>query len=493
MPNTTAHTPVTLTPIVPANQTLINGVFRDAQDGQTFPVTDPATGQVITEVPAMGAAETREAITAARAAFPPWSARTAGERAAILSSWAGLLSEHTEQLAVLLAAENGKPLADARAEMAYAISFVDFFAAEARRANGETIPAHRADTRIVVLKQPVGVVAAITPWNFPAAMITRKAAPALAAGCTVVLKPAEQTPLSALAIAALGVQAGLPAGTLNIVTGDAEAAPVIGSELTGHPAVAMLTFTGSTQVGRTLAGQCAPTVKKTTLELGGNAAFVVFDDANLDAAVQGALVAKFRHGGQSCVGANRFYIHHSVYDEFADRFAERARQLTVGPYTDPASQLGPLIDRSGLEKVREHVADALGHGARLLAGGHPLGGTFHEATMLADISPDMRITREKTFGPVAALSRFTSEQDVIQAVNATEFGLAGYFYTRDHARAWRVAEALEAGMVGINTGFISVEIAPFGGIKQSGLGREGSHHGLDEFLELKYLCVNIAA
>ncbi|MFR9774080.1 NAD-dependent succinate-semialdehyde dehydrogenase [Nocardia sp. SC052] len=479
------------TVVVPQNKALINGEFVDADSEAVFSVTDPATGLTLADIPAMGQAETRRAIRAAQTAQPAWAARTAGERATVLSRWASLMVDHSETLAVLLAAENGKPLPDARAEVAYATSFLDFFAAEARRVYGETIPAHRADTRIMVLKQPVGVVAAITPWNFPAAMITRKSAPAIAAGCTVVLKPAEQTPLSALAIATLASEAGLPAGVLNIVTGDRFGAPEIGREMCTNPVVRHVTFTGSTEVGRMLASQCAPTVKKTTLELGGNAAFIVFEDADLDAAADGAMVAKFRHGGQSCVGVNRFFVHDSIFDDFARRFATRAKTLVPGPYTDPAATVGPLIDEHGLQKVKDHVADALKHGARLLVGGHALGGTFHEPTVLADATLNMRLAQEETFGPVAALFRFTDEDEVIQTVNSTEFGLSGYFYTRDHARVWRVAEAIEAGMIGINTGFLSVEIAPFGGIKQSGLGREGSHHGIDEFLEFKYLCIDI--
>ncbi|WP_245400880.1 NAD-dependent succinate-semialdehyde dehydrogenase [Nocardia albiluteola] len=480
---------MTSTVVVPQDRALIDGKFVGSDSGATFPVTDPATGRVLAEVPQMGEAETRRAIEAAQAAQPAWAERTARDRSKILDRWAALLTEKSEELAVLLSAENGKPLSDSRAEVAYAIGFVDFFAAEARRVYGETIPAHRTDTRILVLKQPVGVVGAITPWNFPAAMVTRKSAPAIAAGCAVVLKPAEQTPLCALAIAELAVEAGVPAGVLNIVTGDDAAAPTIGGELCANPVVRQLTFTGSTEVGRILAAQCAPTVKRMTLELGGNAAFVVFEDADLDAAVEGAITAKFRHGGQSCVGANRFFVHDAVYEDFAHRFAERAAALRVAPYTDPDSNLGPLIDTQGFEKVRAHVADALAHGARLLAGGHALEGTFHEATVLADVTIDMLISHEETFGPVAGLFRFGTEAEVIDAVNNTEYGLASYFYTRDNSRAWRVGEAIEAGMIGVNTGFISVESVPFGGVKQSGMGREGSHHGIEEFLEMKYLAL----
>ncbi len=464
----------------------VDGKWVSADSGATFPVVNPATQEVIGTVPLMGRAETQAAIQAAQAAFPIWSKKTAQERSDILLRWYHLMMENSEALAHLLTREHGKPLSEARAEIAYAASFLRFYAEEARRVYGETIPAHRTDTRIMVLKQPIGVVGAITPWNFPSAMITRKAAPALAAGCTVVLKPAEQTPFSALAIAALAEQAGLPSGALNIITGN----PVeIGEELCSNPLVRMLSFTGSTEVGRLLARQCSNTVKKLTLELGGNAPFIVFEDADLTAAVDGAIISKYRHSGQTCVCTNRFLIQDSIYDAFVARFVERVSKLRVGNGLDTGVDIGPLIDEQAIAKVQTHVEDAINKGASLLLGGHPLRGTFFEPTVLGDATPSMRLATEETFGPVAALFRFTTEEEAIALANDTEYGLAGYFYSKDLARAWRVAEALECGMVGINSGFLSVEIAPFGGVKQSGLGREGSHHGIEEFLNLKFVCL----
>ncbi len=473
-------------PALLRNRCLIDGEWITADSGEYFDVVNPSTGDTVGQVPAMGTAETARAIEAARTAQRGWAARTAGERAEILLRWRALVIESQEDLARLLTLEQGKPLAEARGELAYAASFLHLYAEEARRIHGETIPSSSTDTRIMVLREPIGVVACITPWNFPAAMITRKAAPAIAAGCTVVMKPAEETPLSALALAALGERAGLPAGVLNIVTGSPEP---IGSELCASPVVRALSFTGSTEVGRLLAEKCARTVKKMTLELGGNAPFIVFEDADLDAAVNGAVISKFRQSGQSCVGTNRFLIHDAIYDTFAERFAERVRALTVGDGTLENVDIGPLINHQGLRKVQDHVADALERGATLLAGGGqpPGGGTFYSPTVLGDATVDMKIAGEETFGPVAALFRFRTEEEAIELANATEFGLAAYFYSLDLRRVWRVAERLESGMIGINTGFLSVEVAPFGGVKQSGLGREGSRHGIEEYTEMKYL------
>ncbi|WP_433709647.1 NAD-dependent succinate-semialdehyde dehydrogenase [Nocardia sp. CA-084685] len=464
---------------------LIDGVWTAARSGEYFDVRNPATGETVGRAPAMERAETVDAIDAANRAQREWAARTAGERADILLRWRDLVIEFQEDLARLLTLEQGKPLAEARGEIAYAASFLRLYAEEARRIHGEIIPSTSSDTRIMVLREPIGVVACITPWNFPAAMITRKAAPAIAAGCTVVMKPAEETPLSALALASLADKAGLPAGVLNIVTGRPES---IGGELCANPVVRALSFTGSTEIGRLLAAQCAPSVKKMTLELGGNAPFIVFDDADIDAAVDGAIISKFRQSGQSCVGTNRFLVHDTVYDTFAERFAERVRGLTVGNGLHQGTAVGPLINEQALRKVREHVADALDKGAKLLAGGEEIpGGTFFAPTVLGDATTTMRIAQEETFGPVAALFRFETEQEAIALANATEFGLAAYFYSEDLRRVWRVAEQLESGMVGINTGFLSVEVAPFGGVKQSGLGREGSQHGIEEYTEMKYL------
>lgn len=469
---------------------LIDGRWVDADDGRTLPVHNPANDERIGAVPLMGAEETRRAIAAANAAFPAWSGKLAKERADILLNWCRLMLERADQLAHLLTLEQGKPLAEARGEIAYAASFLRFYAEEARRVYGEIIPQPRPDLRIMVLKQPIGVVACITPWNFPAAMITRKAAPALAAGCTVVMKPAEATPLSALAIAALADEAGVPAGVLNVVTG--EPAP-IGSELCANPMVRKMSFTGSTATGRLLAAQCAPTIKNMGLELGGNAPFIVVEDADLKAAVDGAVLSKFRHSGQTCVCTNRFLVHAGIYDAFAEQFTKRVMALKVGNGFGPGVDVGPLINARAVAKVEAHVADAVARGATLLAGGkrHAAGANFFEPTVLSGVTADMRAACEETFGPMAALMRFETEDEVIALANGTEYGLAGYFYTQNMARAWRVAEKLESGMVGVNSGFLSVEVAPFGGVKQSGIGREGSHQGLEGFLEIKYLSLGV--
>jgi len=451
-----------------------------------LPVTNKATGDIMARVPEFGEAETREAIAAANRAFPKWSKLLAKERSKLVRRWYDLIVEHANELALLLTNEQGKPLAEAKGEILYAAGFIEFFAEEAKRINGETIPTFKSDARIVVIKQPVGVVAAITPWNFPAAMITRKAGPALAVGCTMVLKPASETPLTALALAALAEKAGIPKGVFNVITGKAS---VIGKELTSNPAVRMLTFTGSTEVGRTLMAQCAPTIKKLGLELGGNAPFIVFDDADLDKAVQGAIASKYRNAGQTCVCANRIYVQDKVYDAFAEKLAAEVKKMKVGPGTDEGVTTGPLINKAAVDKVEEHVADALKGGARVVLGGqrHQRGGNFFEPTILADVTSEMMIAREETFGPVAPLFRFKTEDDVIAMANDTPFGLAAYFYARDVGRVWRVAEALECGIIGINEGIISSEVAPFGGVKESGVGREGSSHGVEEFLEMKYL------
>ncbi len=471
-------------------QCLIGGAWCGADAGATFPVANPANGELLAVVPDMGAAETRRAIAAADAAWPAWRNRTAKERAGVLRKWHELLLAHADDLALLMTFEQGKPLAEAKGEVAYAASFVEWFAEEAKRVYGDTVPATQADKRLVVIRQPIGVCAAITPWNFPAAMITRKVGPALAVGCTVVVKPAEQTPLTALALAELAARAGFPAGVINVVTGSAASAPKIGGELTSNPVVRKLSFTGSTEVGRLLMAQCAPTVKKVSLELGGNAPFIVFDDADLDAAVEGALASKYRNTGQTCVCANRLLVQDGIYDAFAARLAEAAKRMKVGAGTEAGVLLGPLIDAQALAKVEEHVADALARGARVLTGGrrHALGGTFYEPTVIADVTPDMKCAREETFGPVAPLFRFRTEAEAVALANATEFGLAAYFFSRDVARCFRVGEALEYGMVGVNTGIMSNEVAPFGGVKQSGIGREGSKYGIDEYLEIKYLC-----
>jgi succinate-semialdehyde dehydrogenase/glutarate-semialdehyde dehydrogenase len=468
----------------------IDGKWTAADDASRLAVRNPANGEIIAEVANCGAVETNRAIAAADAAWPAWRTLTAKQRAQLLRRWFELILQNTEDLAQLITAEGGKPLAEARGEVAYGASFVEWFAEEGKRAYGETIPATAADKRLVVIKQPIGVCAAITPWNFPLAMITRKVAPALAAGCTVVIKPAEQTPLTALALAALAEEAGLPPGVFNVITGDPVA---IGGRLTASPIVRKLSFTGSTEVGRLLMAQCAATVKKVSFELGGNAPFIVFDDADLNAAVDGALIAKYRNAGQTCVCANRFLIQSGIYDAFAERFAARVRDMKVGPGTEDGVVQGPLIDDAALLKVQSHVADAVGLGARILCGGsrHDQGGNFFQPTVLADVTPAMRVAREETFGPVAPLFRFETEAEAVAMANDTEFGLAAYFYSRSLARSWRVGEALEYGMVGVNTGLISNEVAPFGGIKQSGIGREGSKYGIDDYLEIKYLCFDI--
>lgn len=463
----------------------VDGVWCAADHGGCFEVRNPATGLTIARVADLGAAQTHAAVAAADAAWPAWRKTVAKTRAALLRRWFELMTAHAEDLARLMTAEQGKPLAEARGEVAYAASFVEWFAEEARRVYGEIVPTHLAERRLLVLQQPVGVCAAITPWNFPAAMITRKVAPALAAGCTVVIKPAEQTPLTALALAVLAERAGFPAGVINVVTGSDPVA--IGGVLTASPLVRKLSFTGSTEVGRLLMAQCAPTIKKLSLELGGNAPFIVFDDADLEAAVEGALASKYRNAGQTCVCANRLLVQAGVYERFAARLAEAVGRFRVGPGLEPGVEIGPLIDAGALAKVEAHVADALALGARVLTGGrrHALGGGFFEPTVLADATPAMRVAREETFGPVAPLFRFETEDEALALANASPSGLAGYFYSRDLGRIFRVAEALEVGMVGVNTGLISTELTPFGGIKQSGLGREGSHHGIDEYLELK--------
>ncbi len=465
------------------SQCFVNGAWVGS--GQ-ISVTNPATGEEITKVPNFGAGETREAIAHARAAFKPWAARTGKERSRILRNWFDLMIENKDDLAMIMTSEQGKPLAEAVGEVEYAASFVEFFAEEAKRIYGDVIPSHRADGRIVVIKQPVGVIAAITPWNFPAAMITRKLGPALAVGCTAVCKPAGETPLTALALAELGERAGIPAGVLNMVTGKASA---IGGEMTSNPAVRMVTFTGSTEIGKLLMEQCASTVKRVGMELGGNAPFIVFNDAHIDKAVEGAMASKYRNAGQTCVCANRLYAQSGVYDAFADKLAETVSKMKVGPGTEKGVVQGPLINEAAVRKVEEHIQDAVSKGAEIVVGGkrHALGGTFFEPTVLKNVTSDMIVTREETFGPVAPIYRFETEEDVIRMANDTEFGLAAYFYSRDVGRIWRVAEALEYGIVGINEGLISTDVAPFGGVKESGIGREGSHYGVDEFIDIKYM------
>ena len=451
-------------------------------------VDNPATGEVIGTVPRLGRAETRQAIDAAARAFPAWRRKTGKERAQVMRRWFDLMMANQDDLARLMTTEQGKPLTESRGEVAYAASFLEWFGEEAKRVYGDTIPPHQADKRIVVIKEPVGVVACITPWNFPLAMITRKAGPAIAAGCTVVLKPASQTPFSALALAELAERAGVPKGVLNVITGSATE---IGGELTSNPIVRKLSFTGSTETGKLLMAQCASTVKKLSLELGGNAPFIVFDDADLDAAVEGAILSKYRNTGQTCVCANRLLVHDTVYDVFAERLSVAVRKLKPAPGLEAGATQGPLIDDRAVEKVESHIGDATSKGAKVLVGGrrHPLGGRFFEPTVLTDVTPSMAVAREETFGPVAPLFRFRTEADAIALANDTESGLAAYFYGRDIGRIWRVAEALEYGIVGINTGLISTEVAPFGGVKESGLGREGSKYGMEEFLEIKYLCM----
>lgn len=470
----------------------IAGAWSDADNGAVSAIANPATGELLGNVPELGAAETRRAIEAAHAAWPGWRQATAQTRATILRRWFSLMLEHQEDLAMLLTLEQGKPLAEARGEISYAASFIEWFAEEGKRVYGDTIPAHQPDKRILVLKEPVGVCAAITPWNFPTAMIARKAGAALAAGCPMVVKPAPQTPFSALALAVLAERAGVPAGVLNVVTGPAQ---VIGDEILDNPLVRKLSFTGSTRTGKYLMQRCAGTLKRLSLELGGNAPFIVFDDANLDAAVAGALVSKYRNSGQTCVCANRFLVQDGVYDAFAERLTQAVReQLTVGNGLEPGVMQGPLIDAAALAKVERHVADALAQGARVLTGGrrHALGGTFYEPTVLGEVTPDMLVAREETFGPVAPLFRFQTDDEAIRLANATEFGLAAYFYSCNLSRVFRVAEALQYGMVGINTGLISTEIAPFGGVKESGFGREGSKYGIEEYLNIKYLCIDLS-
>ncbi|RDK03209.1 NADP-dependent succinate-semialdehyde dehydrogenase [Paraburkholderia lacunae] len=466
----------------------IAGEWQGSDDGTTFDVKNPATGETIATVPRMGTTETRRAIDAANASWPAWRATTAKHRASVLRKWHDLMLEHADDLAQILTTEQGKPLAEAKGEIQYAASFLEWFAEEGKRVNGDTIPTPAADKRIVVTKEPIGVCAAITPWNFPAAMITRKVGPALAAGCPIIVKPAEATPLSALALAVLAERAGVPRGVFNVVTGEPKA---IGAELTANPIVRKLSFTGSTPVGRLLMAQCAPTVKKVSLELGGNAPFIVFDDADLDAAVAGAIASKYRNSGQTCVCTNRFYVHDKVYDAFAAKLRDAVEQLKVGRGTEEGVTQGPLINEAAVLKVESHIEDALAKGARILTGGkrHALGHGFFEPTVLADVTPGMLVARDETFGPLAPLFRFSSDEEVIRLANDTEFGLASYFYSRDIGRVWRVAEALEYGMVGINTGLISNEVAPFGGVKQSGLGREGSHYGIDDYVVIKYMCV----
>jgi succinate-semialdehyde dehydrogenase/glutarate-semialdehyde dehydrogenase len=472
-------------------QCYIDGVWLDADSGKTQTVTDPGTGQPLGTVPSMGTEETARAIAAAEKALPLWRAKTAGERAKILRRLFNLMMENQDALGELLSREQGKPFAEAKGEIAYGAGFIEWFAEEGKRAYGEVIPGHAPDRRIVTIKQPVGVVAAITPWNFPTAMITRKLGPALAAGCTIVIKPASATPYSALALAVLCEEAGVPAGVVNVVTGSARA---IGGELTRNPVVRKLTFTGSTEIGVQLMRECAETVKKVSMELGGNAPFLVFDDADVDAAIEGAMISKFRNNGQTCVCTNRFYIQAGVYDEFAAKLAARVKAMKIGYGMDAGTEVGPLIDDAAVAKVEEHLENAVSGGATVLAGGKrgDLGGSYFEPTVIANVKADMLLAREETFGPLAGLIKFETEEEAIRLANDTEFGLASYFYARDMSRVWRVGEALEAGMVGINTGLISTEVAPFGGIKQSGLGREGSRHGLDDYMEIKYLCMGVA-
>ena len=469
-------------------QCYIDGQWVDADGGQTIAVTNPATGGVIGTIPKMGASETRRGIEAADRALKAWGARTAKERSAVLRKWFDLMMANQDDLALIMTSEQGKPLAEAKGEIAYAASFIEWFAEEGKRIYGDVIPPHQADKRIVVVKQPIGVCGAITPWNFPAAMITRKAGPALAAGCTMVLKPATQTPFSALALAELAERAGLPKGVFSVVTGSARE---IGAELTGHPTVRKITFTGSTEVGRVLMQQSAATVKKLSLELGGNAPFLVFDDADLDAAVDGAMLSKYRNAGQTCVCANRILVQDGVYDAFAAKLAAKVKALKVGPGTEAGVTIGPLIDANAIAKVEEHVQDAVSKGAKVIVGGkrHALGGLFYEPTLLTGVDTTMKVTKEETFGPVAPLFRFKTEEEGIAMANDTEFGLASYFYARDIGPIWRVGEGLESGIVGINTGIISTEVAPFGGVKQSGLGREGSKYGIEDFLAVKYMCM----
>ncbi|PLX79768.1 MAG: succinate-semialdehyde dehydrogenase I [Desulfuromonas sp.] len=469
-------------------QCYLNGAWTGADNSETIDVTNPANGSIIGNIPKMGVRETRRAISSANLAWPGWRTKTAGERSAILRRWSELMLANQDDLARLMTAEQGKPLAESKGEIAYAASFLEWFAEEAKRIYGDIIPPHQGDKRIVVLKQPVGVCAAITPWNFPAAMITRKAGAALAAGCTMVVKPATATPFSALALAELGERAGIPAGVFSVVTG---ASSAIGGEMTGNPLVRKLTFTGSTEIGKSLMEQCAGTMKKISMELGGNAPFIVFDDADLDAAIDGAMISKYRNTGQTCVCTNRFLVQAGIYDAFAEKLAERVGKLRIGDGLQGETDQGPLIDLAAVAKVEEHIGDAVAKGAKVVCGGqrHALGGSFFEPTVLTGVSAEMLVMGEETFGPLAPLYRFDTEAEAIRLANDTEYGLAAYFYTRDLARSWRVGEALEYGMVGLNTGLISTTVAPFGGVKESGLGREGSKYGVDDYLEIKYLCM----
>lgn len=460
-----------------------------SDSGETFPVDNPATGETIAQVPRMGAAETRRAIERAEEALPKWRSMLAKDRARILRRWADLMMENEEGLARLLTTEQGKPLAESRTEIAYAASFYEWFGEEGKRVYGDTIPTYGSDRRIVVTKDPVGVGAGITPWNFPAAMPTRKSAPALAAGCTMVLKPAEQTPLSALAIAQLGVEAGLPKGVFQIVTGAAEDAPLIGGEMTSNHIVRKLGFTGSAEVGKLLMAQCAKQIKKVSLELGGNAPFIVFDDADLDEAVAGALICKFRNSGQTCISANRIFVQDGIYDEFVSRLVDEASKLKVGNGLEPDTKVGPLIEQSAVDKVQRHIGDAIERGGELLLGGESVGGLFWQPTVITNVAAGAAMSCEETFGPVAGIARFTTEEQAVRDANNTPYGLATYYYTRDMARIWRLSEALEYGIHGINTGLISSEVVPFGGLKESGIGREGSKYGIEEWLEIKYLCM----
>lgn len=471
-------------------QAYIDGAWVDADGGQTINVGNPATGETLGTVPKMGRAETKRAIEAAERALPAWRDLTAKERSQKLRRWFELMIENQDDLGRLMTLEQGKPLAEAKGEITYAASFIEWFAEEAKRVYGDTIPGHQADKRIIVIKQPIGVTAAITPWNFPAAMITRKAGPALAAGCTMVIKPASQTPFTALAMAELAERAGIPKGVLSVVTGSA---PEIGAELTSNPTVRKLSFTGSTEIGAKLMEQCSPGIKKVSLELGGNAPFIVFDDADLDAAVQGALISKYRNAGQTCVCVNRIYVQDGVYDAFAEKFKAAVEKLKVGNGLEEGVAIGPLIDDKAAAKVKEHIEDAVSHGAQVITGGkaHQLGGSYFEPTIMINVPADAKVSKEETFGPLAPLFRFKTEEEAIARANDTEFGLAAYFYARDLSRVFRVAEALESGMVGINTGLISTEVAPFGGVKSSGLGREGSKYGMEDYLEIKYLCLGV--
>ena len=475
-------------PTLLKSQVLIDGQWRNANNGSTKEVRNPANGELIGLIPNVGEAETQEAIDSSKKAFATWKLRTAEDRANLLKRWFELMVEHQEDLAILMTTEQGKPIAESRGEITYAASYIQWFAEEARRLYGEVIPSPWGDKRIIITREPVGVCAAITPWNFPSAMITRKVAPALAAGCTIIVKPATQTPLSALAMAELALRAGIPKGVFNVVTGDPRP---IGGALTSSPTVRKLTFTGSTEIGRVLAAQCAPTLKRMSLELGGNAPFIVFDDADLDAAVAGAIASKYRNTGQTCVCSNRFLVQEGVYEAFSEKLANAVSALKVGNGLESDTTQGPLIDEAALAKVEELVTEAVSKGAKVVLGGkrHALGGTFYEPTILANVTKDMRLAKEEIFGPVSPLFKFKTEEEAITMANDTEFGLAAYFYSKDVGRAFRVTEALEYGMVGVNSGIISTAVAPFGGVKQSGMGREGSLHGIDEYVDCKYMCL----